>query len=65
MRKSFLHALQIEHYYPKFIKRKIKLTKLYTKNTNNPMIKWAKELGKHFTEDIEVMYKYMKKYTLY
>ena len=40
-----------------------KLTKFYNKTTNNPMNKWAKELGRHFTEDIEVMYKYMKKYT--
>ena len=41
-----------------------KLTKFCTKNTNNTISKLAKELGTHFTEEIEMMYKYMKKYTL-
>ena len=36
------------------------LTKLYTKNTKNPINQWAKELDRHFTEeDIQVINKYV------
>ena len=28
------------------------LKKLYIKNTNNPINKWAKEMSRHFTEDL-------------
>ena len=35
---------------------------LYTKNTKNSINKWAKELGRYFTEeDIYAINKYMKK----
>ena len=37
------------------------LTKLYTKNTKNPINKWVKELDIHFTEDTQAINKYMKK----
>ena len=40
------------------------LKKLYTKNTKNPINKWAKEMVRHFTkEDIQVINKYMKKFS--
>uniref|UniRef100_A0A8D2DS36 Uncharacterized protein n=1 Tax=Sciurus vulgaris TaxID=55149 RepID=A0A8D2DS36_SCIVU len=38
------------------------LKKLYTKNTNNPIDKWAKEMNRHFTEeDVQAINKHMKK----
>ena len=38
------------------------LKTLYTQNTKNPINKWAKEIGRHYTEeDIQVITKYMKK----
>ena len=38
------------------------LRKLYTKNTNNPIKKWAKEMNRHFTEeDVQAINIYMKK----
>ena len=38
------------------------LTKLYTKNTKNPINKWAKKLNRYITEeDIQAIKKYMKK----
>ena len=38
------------------------LKKLYTKNTNNPINKWAKEMNRHFTEeDLQAINRYMKK----
>ena len=38
------------------------LKKLYTKNTNNPINKWAKEMNRHFTEeDVQAINIYMKK----
>ena len=38
------------------------LKKLYVKNTNNPINKWAKEMNKHFTEeDVQAINRYMKK----
>ena len=38
------------------------LKKLYTKNTNNPINKWANEMNRHFTEeDVQAINRYMKK----
>ena len=37
------------------------LKKLYTKNTNNPINKWAKEINRHFTEDLQAINKHVKK----
>uniref|UniRef100_A0A8D2AX50 Uncharacterized protein n=1 Tax=Sciurus vulgaris TaxID=55149 RepID=A0A8D2AX50_SCIVU len=37
------------------------LKKLYTKNTNNPINKWAKEMNRHFTEDLQAINRYLKK----
>ena len=38
------------------------LKKLYTKNTNNPMNKWAKDVNRHFIEeDLQLINKHMKK----
>ena len=34
------------------------LKKLY-KNTNNPINKWAKEMNRHFTEDVQAINSYM------
>ena len=34
--------------------------KLYTKNTNNPINKWAKEMNRHFTEDLQAIKKHIK-----
>ena len=36
--------------------------KLYTKNTNNPIDKWAMEMNRHFTEeDLQAINKHMEK----
>ena len=38
------------------------LKKLYTKNINNPINKWANEMNRHFTEeDVQAINRYMKK----
>ena len=38
------------------------LKKLYTKNTNNPINKWAKEMNRNFTEeDLDAINRHMKK----
>ena len=37
------------------------LKKLYTKNTNNPINKWAKEMNRHFTEDQQAINGHIKK----
>ena len=37
------------------------LKKLYTKNTNNPINKWAKDMNRRFTEDLEAINEHMKK----
>ena len=40
------------------------LKKLYTKNTNNPINEWAKEMNRHFTEeDLQAMNRYIKKWS--
>ena len=42
------------------------LKKLYTKNTNNPINKWAKNMNRHFTEeDLQGINKYIKKCSTY
>ena len=39
-----------------------KLKKLFTKNTNTPINKWAKDMNGHFTEeDVQAINRYMKK----
>ena len=38
------------------------LKKLYTKNANNPINKWAKEMNRHFTEeDLQAINNHMEK----
>ena len=45
----------IEDLYPKY-------TKLNKKKTNNPILKWSKDLNRYFTkEDIQMRSKQMKK----
>ena len=41
------------------------LKKLYTKNTNNPINKWAKDMNRHFTEDLQAINKYEKMFTMF
>ena len=37
------------------------LKKVYTKNTNNLINKWAKDMSRQFTEDLQAINRYMKK----